>query len=137
MTPYETAMMGTFPMKHRITSHLMQNWVKRFQAVKNVLYAASVVLTTISHELAIPMYLDTTVLLDILASIEDDFTMSNNVTTVSSSSKSSELSGKRRISHSAFCRLALVVWERVKREVNHQKREHRKENTHMGHFYTS
>ena len=55
-----------------------------------------------SHELAIPMYLDTTVLLDILASIEDGFSMSNNVTTVSSSSKSTELSGKRRISHSLF-----------------------------------
>ncbi len=48
-----------------------------------------------SHELAIPMYLDTTVLLDILVPIEDGFSMSNNVTTVSSSnSKSTELSEK-------------------------------------------
>jgi hypothetical protein len=47
-----------------------------------------------SHEFAIPMYLDTTALLDILASIEDGFSMSNNVTTVSSSSKNTELSGK-------------------------------------------
>lgn len=53
-----------------------------------------VVLTTMSHEFAIPMYLDTTALLDILGSIEDGFSMSNNVTTVSSSSKNTELSGK-------------------------------------------
>ncbi len=47
-----------------------------------------------SHEYAIPMYLDTTALLDILASIEDGFSMSNNVTTISSNSKNTELSGK-------------------------------------------
>lgn len=73
----------------------MQNWVKWFQAVR-MYYRQQppVALTTMSHEFAIPMYLDTTALLDILASIEDGFSMSNNVTTVSSSTKNTELSGK-------------------------------------------
>ena len=43
------------------------------------------------------MYLDTTALLDILGSIEDGLSMSNNVTTVSSSTKNTELSGKAGI----------------------------------------
>ncbi|HEX6253814.1 MAG TPA: hypothetical protein VFZ55_06305 [Nitrososphaera sp.] len=47
-----------------------------------------------SNEFAMPIYLDTTTLLDILGSIEDGFSMSNNVTTVSSSTKNRELSGK-------------------------------------------
>jgi hypothetical protein len=50
-------------------------------------------LATMSHEFIIPIYLDTSALLDILASMEDGFSMSNNVTTYSSNSKNTQVSG--------------------------------------------
>jgi hypothetical protein len=47
-----------------------------------------------ADDYVIPIYLDTTALLDILASIEDGFFMSATVTTYSSDSKNTQLSGK-------------------------------------------
>lgn len=46
-----------------------------------------------SHDLAIPVYLDTNALLDVLASIEGGFSMVEKVTTRSSQSQNTQLSG--------------------------------------------
>lgn len=53
----------------------------------------SLVLVNMSSKLAIPIYLDTNALPDILASIEDGFSISDNVTAYSSDSKNTQLSG--------------------------------------------
>ncbi len=53
----------------------------------------SLVLVNMSSRLAIPIYVDTNALSDILASIEDGFPMSDNVTAYSSDSKNIQLSG--------------------------------------------
>lgn len=47
-----------------------------------------------SHDLAIPIYLDTNTLLDLLASIEGGFSIVERITTRSADSKATELSGE-------------------------------------------
>ncbi len=89
-----------------------------------------------TREYAIPRYLDTAASLDILASIEDGFSMSNNVTTVSSDSKNTQLAGKAGFT---IPFLPIQFGAMGKKDKEHESSEERisEKNTHMAHFYTS
>jgi hypothetical protein len=69
----------------------------------------SLVLVNMISKLAIPIYLDTNALPDILASIEDGFSMSDNATAYSSDSKNTQLylGAQRRIVYSILTGIVL------------------------------